>query len=852
MPSSALCLATLLLPISGLLQDADHRNLVGPFDLDMDVDCAMRNLTWAYARHLLPSRGPLLDVFDALRLLIDCNFTRPADTPEIPPRAPFYAVPSPRGGGSGARSVLRAAPPPVGALFVDAARGSDDGSGTEGAPFATVARALSATRARRAHGGAAIVLRGGVHHLRSPLVLGARDSGLTLTAYPGEAPVLSGGAALSPLAWSAVGPSPSGANATVWAAPLASQPGGLRLPFGALFDPTGRRATRARFPNGNPEYDIEPVGYTKARQWLPAPPFPDNRVQQDPRLGTLPRAVCPADACTQNGPQGIGPPWAIFCCFYWGWNASAINWTTGSFWGADPGPPGGGTAHMPGGMTAGADLAPRAAGWARPTDAIVHAFHGSYWGDWAFEVGGVNPINATAADLHFTRGGFQEARGAGAGDSLYVENLREELDAAGEWWVDAPSRTLFYAANGTSPPPSAGWVAGQLDNLVTLAGTAAEPVADVAIEGLTFEFSEPTFMKPFTVASGGDWSFHDGGALRLSGTRNCSVRGSLFVNLGGTGVMLSGWNRGAEVTENEFLWLGECAVISAGLSGDQYDNTAPGAAYGDAPVIARNLAHEFGLYVKQTGFLYAGMTSNMSVVENVFFNGPRAGINVNDGFGGGHDISRNVGFNLVRETTVRVETRAEDTPRCQPPPPHTHTHNPLPFPPSRTTACTTVGTATRTCSIAPQAPPQTRCPSAWTATCSRATTARTFRLTTTTAAIRIGKPTTSCCGAGQKRLWATTSTLSTTLLCTRTTRPLPTARASWASRRPAAPLATATARAPPASRRTPLSQWERAGYRSSGGTTPASRVAGTLFLSGVRAGGWAARPLYCLFINLLH
>ena len=91
----------------------------------------------------------------------------------------------------------------------------------------------------------------------------------------------------------------------------------------------------------------------------------------------------------------------------------------------------------------------------------------------------------------------------------------EELDAAGEWWVDAAARELFYCANGTAPPPAAGWVAGQLGNLVTLAGTAAEPVEGVAIEGLTFEFSEPTFLRPFTVASGGDWSFHDGGALRL-------------------------------------------------------------------------------------------------------------------------------------------------------------------------------------------------------------------------------------------------------------------------------------------------------------------------------------------------
>jgi len=57
------------------------------------------------------------------------------------------------------------------------------------------------------------------------------------------------------------------------------------------------------------------------------------------------------------------------------------------------------------------------------------------------------------------------------------------------------------------------------------------------------------------------------------------------------------------------------------------------------------------VFVKQTGFYYHAMTANASVLGNVFFNGPRAGININDGFAGGHEISRNIAFNLVRETS---------------------------------------------------------------------------------------------------------------------------------------------------------------------------------------------------------
>ena len=627
----------------------DHANLVGPHDLDAGVDCAMRNLTWAYAQHLMPSRAPLVDAFDALRLAEDCNMTRPESAA---PPAPFYAA-SPRRGGSGAPSVLRTLQPAAGAFYADPVGGSDSAAGTEAAPFRTIERALAATRATAGGGGGSIVLRAGTFQQSAPVVLGAADAGLTISAYPGEAPVLSGGASLPPLKWTRVGPAPplpnssSPNNATVWSASLAGA--AVTLPFNSLFF-DGRRATRARYPNGNPEHDIAPVGHTKANKWLASPPFPNDLVQHNPALNTETRSACAPDACTKNGPQGIGPPWAIFCCNFWGYNATAVNFTDGSFWAAQPGPPGGGTAQMPGGLMAGNDTLPRLPAWLAAGDVsnvVVHAFHDAYWGDWSWVL---QSVNATDGRTAFSRGGWQEARGSGQGDALYYENIFAELDDAGEWFVNAQAKTLYYVANGTAPPPSDGWVAGQLMNLVSALGSPAAPVEDVVLAGLTFEHTEPTFMEPFTVPSGGDMSYHDGGAVRFAGTRNCSVQGSLFVNLGGSGVAISGFNRDARVEDSEFLWLGEHAVFSMGTTGDVFDNSdGLGVAVGTA--LRGVLCHEIGLYVKQTGCLYVAMTANASVTENVFFNGPRAGINLNDGFAGGHDISRNVGFNFVRETS---------------------------------------------------------------------------------------------------------------------------------------------------------------------------------------------------------
>jgi hypothetical protein len=43
-------------------------------------------------------------------------------------------------------------------------------------------------------------------------------------------------------------------------------------------------------------------------------------------------------------------------------------------------------------------------------------------------------------------------------------------------------------------------------------------------------------------------------------------------------------------------------------------------------------------------------TAQSTIKGNVFFNGPRAGINANDGFGGGDEIAHNLVFSTCRES----------------------------------------------------------------------------------------------------------------------------------------------------------------------------------------------------------
>jgi hypothetical protein len=78
--------------------------------------------------------------------------------------------------------------------------------------------------------------------------------------------------------------------------------------------------------------------------------------------------------------------------------------------------------------------------------------------------------------------------------------------------------------------------------------------------------------------------------------------------------------------------------------------------YGLAPtypannVVSQNHIHDIGIFGKQTSCYFQAITANVTLKSNICYNGPRAGINFNDGFFGSHRMEGNLIFNMVRET----------------------------------------------------------------------------------------------------------------------------------------------------------------------------------------------------------
>ena len=92
------------------------------------------------------------------------------------------------------------------------------------------------------------------------------------------------------------------------------------------------------------------------------------------------------------------------------------------------------------------------------------------------------------------------------------------------------------------------------------------------------------------------------------------------------------------------------------LAGSFANGTSKGVAHPAALNVTGNLVSEVGTYSRQGSCFWQGIAGSIadegpiSISDNVCFNSPRHGIEVNDGFGMGTVFERNVVFSCMQET----------------------------------------------------------------------------------------------------------------------------------------------------------------------------------------------------------
>lgn len=394
-----------------------------------------------------------------------------------------------------------------------------------------------------------------------------------------------------------------------------------------------QRLIRARYPNADTETAIFPQGWVMyTENWFPAKQYesPVTILVENPQR---------KDAVEfQQYSMGLGGPCSIFTPpeSYW---CSANNSGGGA-----------GQFETPTGLNFFEDsVLGLGETMVNVEDVVIHVWHPAHWAMWMYQVDEYNPSNNS---FRWSYGGFQGARGAivggGDGGQWYLDNIFEGLDSPNEYYYDPTSELLYYFYNGTGAPNDIQLFASNLKVLIDVSGTQSEPVRDLTIQGINFVNTGYTYLDPHGVPSGGDWAMQRTGAIQFEGTEFLLVENCLFQRLDGNALLLSGYNRNATLTNNEFAWIGDSAMVSWGYT-EGIDGTP-----GNQPrftTVSGNIVREMGIYEKQASAWFQALSCQNLIEGNIFFNGPRALINFNDGFGGANQISNNLLFNANRETS---------------------------------------------------------------------------------------------------------------------------------------------------------------------------------------------------------
>ncbi|AWW32775.1 hypothetical protein DN752_22980 [Echinicola strongylocentroti] len=315
--------------------------------------------------------------------------------------------------------------------------------------------------------------------------------------------------------------------------------------------------------------------------------------------------------------------------------------------------------------------------WAHPETGIVHAFQSHNWGNMQYAI---KEVDRSSNKVYLGEGGWQLQRkygigGKGSKSSWYfIENIFEELDDPGEWYVDHEENLLYYYPPAGVNLSEAMVEVPVVNDLIQLMGSPSSPVRHIQFKGFRFTQSNYTFMDEYEPLARGDWAIHRGGAVFMEGAEHCLVEDCAFEYLGGNGVFMSAYNRENVVRGCQFVHLGESAVCFVGdpssvrfyqtwddseLLGKDWVkmregmDMEPGPKTPDYPkncVVENSIMHDFGDVGKQVAGIYISMSFKIRASHNTIYNCPRAGICINDGTWGGHIIEHSDIWETVRET----------------------------------------------------------------------------------------------------------------------------------------------------------------------------------------------------------
>jgi hypothetical protein len=316
--------------------------------------------------------------------------------------------------------------------------------------------------------------------------------------------------------------------------------------------------------------------------------------------------------------------------------------------------------------------------WAHPEDAVVFCFQRicfdkvPFWnGQWR-----VRGLDRARHALLLGEGGHQQLLfhymqvykpGIYPNMPFYVENVLEELDAPGEWFLDPREGKLYYMPAAGVDLKIAVVEPALYQRVIQFRGTKALPVHHITFCGLWIAHAASTYFEPYGPAGMGDYTIHRGGAVFVEGAEDIALRRCSLEGNSGNGFYVNGYARRVKLSDSRVVDIGESGICFTGK-----DNYRPDKSYkcpvcgfphwwgwdqlsaDDIPMdceASDNLVHDVGVLAKQCGGVFLANSQRIRVLHNHIYNTPRAGINVNNGAYGGHLFAQNDVHDTVRETS---------------------------------------------------------------------------------------------------------------------------------------------------------------------------------------------------------
>ncbi len=315
------------------------------------------------------------------------------------------------------------------------------------------------------------------------------------------------------------------------------------------------------------------------------------------------------------------------------------------------------------GFAADANSKERAARWSDPVGGYYHAMHPALWGDFTWRITGKDPNG----ELRL-QGGWQNNRGAAAHPQIrFVENIFEELDAPGEWFLNARTHTLYFYPPAGLDLKNAIVEATRLRTLVEFQGDEKRPVKWITLRGFVFRQAARTLMDTREPLLRSDWAIYRGGAIFFNGAEDCALEDSFIDQVGGNAVFVNNYNRRVVIRGTEIARAGASGICFVGdpqaarsplFNYDQIQplegiDRTPGPRSDRYPadcLVDDCLIHLTGRVEKQTAGVELDLARDITVRHCSIYDTPRAGINIGDGCWGGHVIEFCDIFDTVKET----------------------------------------------------------------------------------------------------------------------------------------------------------------------------------------------------------